>query len=228
MAITTTRIVAQDDDEAALVAGTRSGDVSCFETLVKRYDRRIYRLANTIAMNESDAEEITQDAFFRAYEHIEDFKGESRFYTWLVRITINEALMKLRKRRSGHVSLDEPIASEDGFVSRDIEDWGATPEEEYSQNELGEILSEVISELHSPLRVVFQLRDVEGLSTEQTASILGISLSAAKSRLLRARLILRQKLNRFMRKDGHSSLAILCAFGARDIRQAASERIGAQ
>jgi RNA polymerase sigma-70 factor (ECF subfamily) len=227
MTITRTGDVAQDDDEAALVAGTREGDVSCFETLVKRYDRRIYRLANTIAMNESDAEEITQDAFFRAYEHIEDFKGESRFYTWLVRITINEALMKLRKRRPGHVSLDEPIASGFGFAQRDIEDWGATPEEEYSQNELAEILSEVISELHPRLRVVFQLRDVEGLSTEQTASVLGISLSAAKSRLLRARLVLRQKLNRFLRKGGQSSLAILCAFGARDIRQAASERIGA-
>ena len=106
-----------------------------------RYERRIYRLAKTIAKNEGDAEEVTQEAFVKAFDHIESFKGESRFHTWLVRITVNEALMRLRKRRAGRVLLDNPIATENGYVPREIEDWAPTPEERYSQNELADILS---------------------------------------------------------------------------------------
>jgi RNA polymerase sigma-70 factor, ECF subfamily len=198
------------------------------EVRALRYERRIYLLAKTIAKNEGDAEEVTQEAFFQAFEHIVDFKGESRFYTWLVRITVNEALMKLRKRRPGQFSLDHPIATEDGHVPREIEEWGPTPEEQYSQSELAEILSGAISELHPRLRVVFQLRDVESLSIQETASVLGISVPAVKSRLLRARLTLSEKLNRFMRNGERSPAALLCAFGTRDMRQVASERVSMQ
>jgi RNA polymerase sigma-70 factor, ECF subfamily len=207
------------DDEAELVIAARAGDTSAFESLMRRYERRIYRLATTIARNESDAEEVAQEAFLKAFEHIESFKGDSRFYTWLVRITVNEALMKIRKRRPGQVSFDELIDTVDGFVPREIGDWAPTPEEEYSQIELAGILSKTISELPPRLRVVFQLRDVEGLSTDETANVLDLSISAVKSRLLRARLALRNKLDRFMRKGTRCPAALPGLFAARDARQ---------
>jgi RNA polymerase sigma-70 factor (ECF subfamily) len=228
IAVTETDSFGRVDDEAALVVAARGGDTGCFETLMRRYDRRIHRLAKSIAKNEGDAEEVTQAAFLRAFEHIEDFKGESRFYTWLVRITINEALMKLRKRRPGQVSLDDPIATKDGYVPWEIKDWGPTPEESYSQTELAEILSGAISGLPPRLRVVLQLRDVESFSTQETASLLRISVPAVKTRLLRARLALREKLNRYMRNAAQSSTPLLCALGARDMKQAAPERVRAQ
>lgn len=226
--VTKTKNAHRIDDESALVAAVQGGDTNCFEILIKRYERRIYRLAKAIAKNESDAEEVTQEAFFRAFEHITDFKGESRFYTWLVRIAINEALLKLRKRRSVLVSLDDPIATEDGYVPRELEDWGPTPEEKYWHNELAQLLSGAISELGPRLRVVFHLRDVEGLSTGETACRLRISVSAVKSRLLRARLAMRERLNPFMQNGAQSPIASLCQFGAQDMQQEASELIDAQ
>jgi len=227
MTVTETSKAGRNDDEAALVAEARSGNVSCFETLMRRYERKIYRLAKNITKNDSDAEEVTQESFFKAFEHIEVFKGQSRFYTWLVRITVNQALMELRKRRPNQFSLDDPIETEEVSVPREIEDWGPTPEARYSQNELAEILSRTIAELHPPLRVVFQLRDVENLSTDETASLLRISVPAVKSRLLRARLALREKLNRLLRNGVQSPTALLCgASGNRDMRQETSLRVG--
>lgn len=214
-------------DEEALIAGTRAGDTSCFEALMRRYERRIYRLARTIVTNESDAEEVTQEAFFKAFEHIEGFKGDSRFYTWLVRITVDEALMKLRKRKPKRISLDDSIAKQLGSVPREIEDWGPNPEKRYSQNELAQTLSHAISELHPRLRIVFQLRDVESLSTEETANLLGISMPAVKSRLLHARLALRDKLNPFMGKTGSPTVPPY-VFASRAMRQARSERVSVQ
>jgi len=189
------------DGETGLVDAARGGDAGSFETLVNRYERKIFRLAKNITQNDADAEEVMQDAFLKAYEHLKDFQGNSRFYTWLVRITINQALMKLRKRRPNHVSLDEPIESEDDLLPREVEDWRPTPERQYSQDELARILNEAIEELHTPLRVVFQLRDVEKMSTEETAKLLSLSIPAVKSRLLRARLQMRQKLNPHFRKE---------------------------
>lgn len=216
------------NDEAALIAGTRAGDTTCFEALMRRYERRIYRLARTIVKNESDAEEVAQEAFFKAFEHIEGFKGDSRFYTWLVRITVNEALMKLRKRKPERISLDDPIAKEVGSVPREIEDWGPNPEMIYSQNELAQILYHAISELHPRLRIVFQLRDVESLSSEETANLLGVSISAVKTRLLRARLALREKLNPFMAKNTRSLTVLPYVFDDRAMRQGRSERVSVQ
>jgi RNA polymerase sigma-70 factor (ECF subfamily) len=218
-----------NDDEVALVAEARSGNTTCFETLMRRYERRIYRLAKNITKNDSDAEEVTQEAFFKAFEHIEDFKGESRFYTWLVRIAVNQALTKLRKRRPNQFSLDDPIRTEEFSALWEIEDWGPTPEVMYSQNELAEILSRTIAELRPPLRIVFQLRDVENLSTEEIANLLRISVAAVKSRLLRARLSLREKLSRFVRNGDESPTALLCsASGTRDLRRETSLRVGMQ
>jgi RNA polymerase sigma-70 factor (ECF subfamily) len=190
------------EDEWQLVSAAKGGDTTAFEELVNRYERKIFRLGMNITQNREDAEDVMQDAFLKAYQNLDRFQGDSRFYTWLVRIAVNEALMKLRKRRPNQVSLDEPI-TDDGEDSlfREIEDWGPSPETRFAQNELNEILNSVISELDPIFRVVFLLRDVEGLSTEDTAQILGISAAAVKSRLLRARLKLRQKLNKYFRRS---------------------------
>jgi RNA polymerase sigma-70 factor (ECF subfamily) len=191
---------AKADDEHILVKAAKAGDLSAFEALVNRYERRIFRLAMNITQNREDAEDVMQEAFLKAFEHLGDFEGHSRFYTWLVRITVNQALMKLRKRRPNVVSLDNEIETEDDLLPREVEDWGPTPEERFEQTELQRILSTVIAELEPGFRIVFQLRDVEELSTEDTAEILGLSVPAVKSRLLRARLKLRQKLNRYFRR----------------------------
>jgi RNA polymerase sigma-70 factor (ECF subfamily) len=110
--------------------------------------------------------------------------------------------MRLRKRRPNQFSIDEPIESDDDFIPQELKDWGPSPEQRYEQTEMRGILNGVIDELQPDFRVVFVLRDVEGLSTEETASALHISEAAVKSRLLRARLKLRQKLDRHFRKDG--------------------------
>ncbi|HTZ72784.1 MAG TPA: sigma-70 family RNA polymerase sigma factor [Candidatus Aquilonibacter sp.] len=188
------------DDEGALVAAAKAGDVSAFETLVSRYERKIFRLTQNITQNREDAEDAMQEAFLKAYEHLGNFEGNSRFYTWLVRIAVNQALMKLRKRRPNQISLDQEIETGEDSMPREVEDWGPSPEQRYQQTELSEILSEVIGELDPSFRVVFQLRDIEELSTEETAEALGLSVPAVKSRLLRARLKLRQKLNRYFRQ----------------------------
>jgi RNA polymerase sigma-70 factor, ECF subfamily len=190
------------EDEAQLVSAAKAGDTHAFEELVNRYERKIFRLGMNITQNKEDAEDVMQDAFLKSYQNLDRFQGDSRFYTWLVRIAVNEALMKLRKRRPNQVSLDEPI-TDDGLdsVFREIEDWGPSPEKKFAQIELNEILTGVIGELDPIFRVAFLLRDVEGLSTEETAQILGISVAAVKSRLLRARLKLRQKLNKYFRRS---------------------------
>jgi RNA polymerase sigma-70 factor, ECF subfamily len=189
------------EDEPELVAAAKAGDVTAFETLVNRYERKIFRLAQNITQNREDAEDTMQEAFLKAYQHLGDFQGNSRFYTWLVRIAVNQALMKLRKRRPNQVSLDEEIETGEESMPREVEDWGPSPEDRYEQSELGGILNETISDLDPSFRIVFQLRDIEELSTEETADVLGLSVPAVKSRLLRARLKLRQKLNKYFRRS---------------------------
>jgi RNA polymerase sigma-70 factor, ECF subfamily len=192
------------DDEPVLVAAAKNGDISAFETLVGRYERKIFRLAQNITQNREDAEDVMQESFLKAYEHLDSFQGNSRFYTWLVRISVNQALMKLRKRRPNVISLDEEVDTGEELMPREVEDWGPSPEERYKQNELSEILSSTIAELDPSFRIVFQLRDIEELSTEETAEALGLSVPAVKSRLLRARLKLRQKLDRYFRRSENS------------------------
>jgi RNA polymerase sigma-70 factor, ECF subfamily len=189
------------EDEPVLVAAAQSGDITAFETLVGRYERKILRLAQNITQNREDAEDVMQEAFLKAYEHLSGFQGNSRFYTWLVRIAVNQALMKLRKRRPNVVSIDEEVNTGEDLIPREIEDWGPSPEDRYKQTELSDILSEVIGDLDPSFRIVFQLRDIEELSTEETAEALGLSVPAVKSRLLRARLKLRQKLNKYFRRS---------------------------
>jgi len=190
------------EDEHLLVAAARAGDAAAFEELVNRYEKKIFRLTMNITRNREDAEDAMQDAFMKAYSHLDRFEEDSRFYTWLVRIAANEALMRLRKRRPNQLSLDEPIESEDDFIPQQIEDWGPSPEQRFAQTEMRDILRNVIEDLPPDFRIVFLLRDVEGLSTEETAAAVGISEAAVKSRLLRARLKLRKKLDTQFRQDG--------------------------
>jgi RNA polymerase sigma-70 factor, ECF subfamily len=190
------------EDEHLLVTAAKAGDAAAFEELVNRYERKIFRLTMNITRNHEDAEDAMQDAFMKAYSHLDRFQEDSRFYTWLVRIAANEALMRLRKRRPNQFSLDEPIESEDDFLPQQIEDWGPNPEQRFAQTEMRDILRGVIEELPPDFRIVFLLRDVEGLSTQDTAEAVGISEAAVKSRLLRGRLKLRQKLNTRFRQDG--------------------------
>ncbi len=191
-------------EELALVQAAKGGDVSAFEELVRRYDRNVFRIAQHITHNREDAEDVVQDAFLKAYENLNQFQGQSKFYTWLVRIAVNEALMKLRRLKPGRtVSLDEDVKTEEDSLPREVADWSPNPEQQYSQAELKDILSRTIQGLPMSFRTVFVLRDVEGLSTEETAEALDLSVPAVKSRLLRARLQLRERLNRyFQKRDG--------------------------
>ena len=188
-------------DELALVQSAKGGDVAAFEELVRRYDRNVFRIAQHITQNREDAEDVVQEAFLKAYGNLAQFQGQSKFYTWLVRIAVNEALMKLRRRRPERmVSLDEDVKTEDDSVPREVADWAPNPEQLYNQSELHEILTRTIQGLPPGFRTVFVLRDVEGLSTEETAEALGLSILAVKSRLLRARLQLRERLSRYFQK----------------------------
>jgi RNA polymerase sigma-70 factor (ECF subfamily) len=188
------------EDEHLLVNAAKGGDVAAFEELVNRYESKILRLTRNITGNHEDAEDAMQDAFLKAYAHLDGFQQDSRFYTWLVRIAANEALMRLRKRRPGQLSLDEPIEGDGDLMTRELEDWRPNPEREYAKAELQSLLGEVIEKLEPEFRIVLVLRDIEELSTQETADALGISVPNVKSRLLRARLKLREKLNRHFRQ----------------------------
>src|SRR5499427_8269633 len=188
-------------DELALVQAAKKGDLEAFSELVNRYDRNVFRIAQHITQNREDAEDVVQDAFLKAYENLGQFQGQSKFYTWLVRIAVNEALMKLRRRRPERmVSLDEEVKTEDDSLPREVADWSPNPEQQYTQGELRDILTRTIQGLPPGFRTVFVLRDVEGLSTEETAEALDLSIPAVKSRLLRARLQFRERLSRYFQK----------------------------
>lgn len=189
------------DNEATLVAEARAGRPEAFTELVNRYQRHIYRLALNITHNREDAEDVLQESFLKAYSHLHQFQANSRFYTWLVRIAVNEALMKLRKRHADKsVSVDDVVETDDDLMPREIVEWRDTPEQRYAKVELQNILNEVIEGLEPAFRTVFVLRDVEDFSTEETAQLLNLSVPAVKSRLLRARLKLRQRLNKYFQR----------------------------
>lgn len=200
-------------DEQDLVARARKGSTAAVEHLVTRYECRVFRLALNITRNHEDAEEAVQNAFVKAFENLDAFRGDSRFYTWLVRIAVNEALMKLRRRPQREVSIDD--ANDDTVVfPRQIEGWGPNPEERYSQEQLRQILERTICKLQPGYRTVFELRDVEGLSTRETAQALSLSVTVVKSRLSRARSELRRSLGVYFRRGRALGLAELLPKGA--------------
>src|SRR5215470_4429857 len=156
-------------EESALVAQSREGDTRAFSELVRRYESKIFRLAQHITQNREDAEDVLQETFLKAYEHLGQFQGQSKFYTWIVRIAVNQALMKLRRRRTDKtVSMDEQIDTGEDTVVREIAAWDENPEQRFSREEIGEIMDGAIESLDPIYRSVFVLRDVEDLSTEET------------------------------------------------------------
>jgi RNA polymerase sigma-70 factor (ECF subfamily) len=197
-------------DETVLLAQARDGDTQAFGELVRRYESKIFRLAQHITQNREDAEDVLQETFLKAYEHLDQFQGNSKFYTWVVRIAVNQALMKLRRRKTDKsVSLDETIDTGEDTIVREIAAWDENPEQRFSREEIGQILESAIQALEPPYRSVFALRDIEGFSTEETADALGLSVPAVKSRLLRARLQLRERLTRQFKRKGDDAFAYL-------------------
>ena len=185
-------------NESTLVDAARDGNPEAFATLINHYDQNVYRLAINITHNKEDAEDVLQEALLKAYVNIGRFRGGSRFYTWLVRIALNEALMKLRKRRSGkQVSLDELIETDDqNTVQRETVDSRDDPEQTYARRELEQTLGHAVDNLDDHSRQVLLLRDVENFSTRETAQVLGLSLTTVKTRLRRARMDLRRRVAR--------------------------------
>ncbi len=188
-------VAAERISDEELVRRVQQGEKDAFATLVSRHQRTVYWVIQAILHNHADSEEILQESFLKALEHIGDFRGESRFTTWLVRIAINEARMRQRKYRTGlYESLEEQREDPAEFRPRELTDWRPNPEEQWAKEELAGLLRRAIRSLPPIYREVFLLRDVEHLSTEETAMALDITVPATKTRLLRARLMMREFL----------------------------------
>jgi RNA polymerase sigma-70 factor, ECF subfamily len=185
-------------DDMALVHACKRGDATAFEQLVKRYDVRLFNIAQHITRNREDAQDAVQEAFLKVFRKLTQFEEKSQFSTWLTRITVNESLMKLRKQRNTkEVSLDENFQGDEHASPFELADWAPDPEDLYGASELRNILRTELHQLQPGLRVVFVLRNIEGLSTEETAEVLELTHVAVKARLWRARLQLRQRLSKF-------------------------------
>jgi RNA polymerase sigma-70 factor (ECF subfamily) len=193
-------------DDLDLVHASKKGDVAAFEQLVNRYDRKLLRIAQSVTHNKEDSQDAVQEAFLKAYQNLGQFREDSQFSTWLIRITVNQSLRKLRKQRTvREVSLDEDFQGDGDMLPIEVTDWAPNPEQLYWASELRHLLTLTLEAARPPLRVVFVLRDIEGLSIVQTAVVLGLSQAAVKARLWRARLQLREGLNKYFRKKGNSS-----------------------
>jgi RNA polymerase sigma-70 factor, ECF subfamily len=188
---------APDTNERTLIRRIRQGESSLFAQLIKPYERRVYVTALGFLRNPADAEDVAQEAILKAFTHLGQFRGDSRFSTWLIQITVNEARMRQRKR---HADLFEPMGEfqdeEGNYIPREFADWREIPSEELERSELRTLLSKALDGLGQIYREVFLLRDMEQMSIEETAEALGISVASVKTRLLRARLMLRDILSR--------------------------------
>ncbi|HVM61123.1 MAG TPA: sigma-70 family RNA polymerase sigma factor [Verrucomicrobiae bacterium] len=187
--------------DGLLVHRAKAGELAAFEELVSRYEKRVYTLARRIVGQEQDAEDVTQQAFLSALEHLDGFREEASFYTWLMRITTHAALKVIRRRKGlPTVSLEEITEPPEGYEGiphpEIIADWRQSPEELVQRREIQELLDQALAKLDEKHRLVFLLRDVEGMSVQETATTLGLSEANVKVRLLRARLQLRELLTR--------------------------------
>ena len=184
------------EHEAVLIRRIRGGETELFYELIRPYERRVFGIVFTILRNEEDAEDAAQDAFLKAFKHLAQFRSESRFSTWLIQVAINEA--RLRQRKS-HLEIMRPIedkqTEDGGYSPHDFTDWREIPSEALERKEIREKLVAALASLAQKYREVFVLRDVEHMSIEDTAQALGISAGAVKTRLLRARLMLRDLLS---------------------------------
>jgi RNA polymerase sigma-70 factor, ECF subfamily len=197
-----TAAVTRVDNEADLVAAAKTGDPPSFEKLVNRYEQNIFRLAINITRHREDAEDVLQNTFLKCFEHLGEFRGDSRFYSWLVRIAVNEALMKLRKGRADEsVPLADATGEDSEVIPRDITDWKPDPEQILTQTELRTFLERALRALPVGRRAVFLLRHVEGFSTEETADKLNLTITAARTHLHRARLQLREELTKVLKQE---------------------------
>ena len=186
-------------EERRLVEGCRRGYFDCFERLVARYEKKIYNLALRMLRDPDDAREILQETFLKVYDNLEKFRGEAHLSTWIYRIAMNEALMRIRKNKHRPRSLE--IVDEDGERREiDVEDWSPRPVERLLTKELGGELDRAIARLPEDYRGAFLLRDVEGLSNEQIAKAMKLSVPAVKSRIHRARVFLRNELASYFAK----------------------------
>ena len=193
-------------DDLDLVHASKNGDVTAFEQLVKRYDRKLFRIAQSVTHNREDSQDAVQEAFLKAYQNLAAFREDSQFSTWLIRITVNQSLMKLRKQRSAReMSLDEDFGDEGDFLPKEVTDWAPNPEQLYWASELRDLLTKSLEELGPISRTVFVLRDIEGLSIDETAIAMNLSNSAVKARLWRARFQLRERLNQHFTKHTESA-----------------------
>jgi RNA polymerase sigma-70 factor, ECF subfamily len=186
---------ARQSSEPELVQRVQDGEHDLFYELIRPYERRLYSAAFSILRNQADAEDVAQESVLKAFQHIRQFRSEARFSTWLIQITVNEARMW---RRKGHAHIIEPIADrqdeEGNYTPRDFADWREIPSETLERSEVRQILAEALASLGQIYREVFVLRDMQQLSIEETSQALGISTASVKTRLLRARLMLRDLL----------------------------------
>lgn len=195
-------------DESRLIAAAKKGDEEAFRVLVEQYYHNIYNLVRKIARNHEDTEDAVQWALLKAYCNLSQFQGNSRIYTWLVRIAVNEALMRLRKKRANReIPLEDLAQSDPGLLSPETHHWSENPERHYAEREAHEIIRRALDGLSPGLCSAFLLRNVDDLSMRETAEALGLSISAVKSRLVRARSRLRRRLRTVFRVNYCSELA---------------------
>jgi RNA polymerase sigma-70 factor (ECF subfamily) len=192
---TSPKISIEPFDEQSLIRRIRDGEHDLFYQLIRPYERAIYAAAFAILRNEADAEDAVQEAVLKAFRYIRQFRGEARFSTWLIQITVNEARMRKRKE---HAHIFEPIAGlpdeQGNYAPRDFADWREIPLESLERKEVRKKLAQALDSLGEIYREVFVLRDMQHLSVEETAKALGITTASVKTRLLRARLMLRDLL----------------------------------
>ena len=190
------KVPPEDSRELELIGKICAGEKGLFYDLVKPYEKAVFRAAFAILRNQHDAEDTAQEAVLKALANLAGFRREAKFSTWLLQITINEARMRLRKeKRPLYDSLDDASETEEGdYIPRDFADWREIPSEAFAQGRLREALKEAIASLAPKYREVFVLRDVQNLNIAQTAEALGITQASVKTRLLRARLQMRDAL----------------------------------
>jgi RNA polymerase sigma-70 factor, ECF subfamily len=187
-------------DERELITRSKSGDADAFTELVNRNEQKIYTLAYHLLNNREDAEDILQETFLRAYNNLSSFRGDSSFNTWLHRITTNLVISRFRKRTIKTKSIDEPIIiNHEEIKQREIVDWSDIPDRVLLKKELNEKIDTAIAALPLEYRTVITMRDIEGLSNEETGKILELSVAAVKSRLHRARLFVREQLDEYLK-----------------------------
>jgi RNA polymerase sigma-70 factor (ECF subfamily) len=187
--------------ESEIIEQVRRGSASALEQLMDLYERRLLRLALRLTNTYEDAEEVVQTAFLKAFYNLNSFRGDSSFYTWIVRIARNEALMKIRRRRPEFVSIDDHDLEKHEAVAETLEAAEPSPEEHHSLLELRRIIEHGMGELTAGNRLVFQLHDIEEFSSHEIARTLKLSAGAVKSRLLRARLQLRNFFNVYVQTE---------------------------